>query len=358
VAKDGRRRLRNREAERSEAQDVFDRVGAARRHYAFRNPPWKDSNAFATMLSEAFMATGEPAFIEALRIGRLYGFTEAASPRKRMNKVGALRSTLEAATFVEAHLQWQRDQGKRPSFREACEVAAGEFATEAQSVEAARKRIMATLKACRSGQIPDGHAGRKLHVITPAFFDYMWRAAFITGETTWYSDDANARWQLDAFGGVVIETKDEDSRDRREPIGHDEFLACMRRIAMSAQLSSGKHRGAERQAVDLYWLRQLNGGMLVREQELRNESERTSALASELNRYDRKLSRSQRSQLKRDVQDFRSALARLTAPRVPRGKPEHDQPEAGLANTVALAVQNAPHSTIRSTRRANKSERK
>jgi hypothetical protein len=185
-----------RKVETKQLQSKFNEIGAGRRYNLFKSPPWERRNPLVKLLMEAHVATGEPSFLEALKVAERYGFTEAIEPRRRIREVGILLASRGAIPFVEEELQRQREAGERQSYRRACEWAAVEAAVEAPTLEAARKRVATTYDAHLRGQIPDGNTGRMLLVATICGFPSPECMEVPVNKVAWYPDNVDTRSTL------------------------------------------------------------------------------------------------------------------------------------------------------------------
>jgi hypothetical protein len=156
------------------------------------------------------VASGEPVFIEAMRIANIYGIDACAEPLRRLRKIGNQQAGLRAVAQVEAELGRQAKSGERPSVRRASERVAVELGIEAPSLEAARKRIEGVRVAHRNGHIADGDTRRDILVAKISCNDAGPRQKHCEGEhvvvvemAEWHPDNAATR-QLVADEKLVV----------------------------------------------------------------------------------------------------------------------------------------------------------
>ena len=185
----------------------FDRVGVAQRHKHFRSS--RPGNLFTKVLTEAYVATGEPVFLDAARMGDLYGFNDGDALRK-IRQVGALMTSARAVPAVDAELARQREASERPSLRKAYARAAVEVGVEAPTLEAARKRVESTYKASASGKIPSGDTGGEILVGRGEITETA-EGVSVSGKANWLPDNLHTR--------RLVAVKDYTVFDHRRRLG-------------------------------------------------------------------------------------------------------------------------------------------
>ena len=203
-----RRQLIKNRNDKRKLEQLFRSLGINRRYRKSRKS--EPGNHFTTILTEAFMATGETIFLKALEIGSLYGFNEGQALRT-IRRVGALRASAKSVAAVDGELRRQSEAGKSRSFRKAYEHAALETGVEAPTLEAARKKSRR-----RTKRRPTEPSLMEIPGVTyssgPCEIAELTEGISVAGKATWHPDNLETRRMLGKENYVVFSSRVRDAR--------------------------------------------------------------------------------------------------------------------------------------------------
>jgi hypothetical protein len=148
---------------------AFDQSGAGARYKDQpRRQPWRTSpNDLVKGLMNAFTATGEPVFLEAVRLLVEYGCADGErNPARRLKALGTLLATVPAICAVDEELRRQEAAGTPRSPRRAMLSVIKRGLVDAPSPAAALKRLQRAYFVRGAGQLPTGDTGHRV-VVAP-----------------------------------------------------------------------------------------------------------------------------------------------------------------------------------------------
>ena len=195
MAKNKKRHSRTRAYRARRTSDAVNIAFGQSRNRFYDQPrrqPWRTSpNDLVKGLMNTFTATGEPVFLEAVRLLVEYGCADGArNPARHLKALGTLLATDRALCAVDEELQRQEAAGTRRSLRRAMISVIERGFVEAPTVPAAIKRLQRAYAARGAGRLPTGDTGQRVLVARLDPFDWTIR------DVQWLPDDRATRQLL------------------------------------------------------------------------------------------------------------------------------------------------------------------